>query len=116
MKFRSDPPDPSELPRAWLVWPIGVPVLILVLAWAAERSGHIWNIHGDGVAILLLFFASALFALVASIVNLSSVLPALRRYPSLRTPANLACASLAAIFVVVASCYFAFGLLQVFLR
>jgi hypothetical protein len=102
MKFRTIPPDPAEIPRARLVVPPSIPILIVALAWVAERAGHTWNIHGDAAALIVLFGVSLLVALVASASALVSVIPAVRHYPSLRTKANILCIAFASVFVAAA--------------
>ena len=102
MEFRSIPPDPRELPRAKLLWPPAVPAAIALSAWLAEQLGHQWNIHGDAAAMLMLFALSVLVGAVVSLIALASVLPALRRYPSLRSRPNLVCSGIAVSFVVAA--------------
>ena len=58
---------------------------------------------------MILFFTLAvLVGAAASIVTLVSVLPALQKYPSLRSPLNLTCTGLSATFVVAALGYFAY--------
>jgi hypothetical protein len=83
-------------------------VAIALSAWLAELLGHQWNIHGDAAAMLMLFALSVLVGTAASIVTLASVLPALRRYPSLRSHLNLVCTGIAVVFVTAALTYIAY--------
>ena len=88
--------------------PPSIPIVLSALAWAVESSGHVWNIHGDAIALLLLFAASLLFAVVSSLVVLASVVPALIRHPTLRAKQNLFAAAFASVFVVAAICLVAY--------
>ena len=99
MEFRTIPPDPKELPRIKLVWPPMVSASIVLVAWLAEKAGHQWNVHGDAIVIALLFVASLAVGGVASILSLASIVPALRRHKTLRTPLNLSCTAISAIFL-----------------
>jgi hypothetical protein len=112
VKFRTIPPDPAELPRIKLVWPAAIPTLILLVAWAAQLSGYAWNIHGDGALLVVCFFLSLLVGVVASLLTLASVIPALKTYPTLRSRVNLACTGFAVIFTVTASAYLVAGIVK----
>ena len=109
MLFRTIPPDASELSPAKLLWPPVLIALIALFAWLTELSGHRWNIHGDAVAMLLAFGVSLFAGVVSSIVTLSSVLPALQRYPSLRSQRNLLSAGISVLFVAGAIAFIAFA-------
>jgi len=105
LKFRTIPPDPAEFPRARLLWPVAIPLLVLGVIWLTEQLGHQWNIHGDGIFAILAFALSVVVGAVVSVVALASLLPALREHESLRTKANLICTGVAAIFVLAALAY-----------
>jgi hypothetical protein len=99
-----------------LLWPT-VPALFLVaVASLAEWNGHQWNIHGEGVLFLGLLFVSIAVGTVASIFALCTLVPLLRRHPTLRSRTNLACAGLSALFVAVTLSWIAFGLAAVALQ
>ena len=93
--------------------PPSIPIVMLALAWAADSSGHAWNVHGSAMALLLLFAATLLFAVVSSLVALWSVVPALIRYPTLREKPNLFAAAFSAVFVVAALCLAAYTVAKV---
>ena len=112
MQFRTIPPDPTELPRAKLVWPAVIPTLILLFAWLAESNGHAWNIHGDGALLLACFFLSLLVGVVASLFTLASVIRALKRYPTLRSKANLACTGVSVVFAAAAAASLVAGIVK----
>jgi hypothetical protein len=105
VKFRTIPPDPAEFPRARLIWPVTIPLLVLGLAWGAERLGHQWNIHGDGILVILAFALSMVVGAVVSAVSLASLLPSLREHASLRSRANLVCTGVSVAFVLAALAY-----------
>jgi hypothetical protein len=113
VKFKTIPPDPAEIPRTRLVVPPSIPIVMFALAWWAESSGHVWNIHGDAMALLLLFAASLLFAVVSSLIVLASVVPALIRYPTLRAKPNLFAVAFSSVFVVAALCLVAYTVAKV---
>lgn len=113
MKFRTVPPDPAEFPRLRLLWPLAMPVLILGVLWFGEWTGHQWNIHGAGALIAVILVASLLVGLVASTSALLSLVPALREHPSLRTPVNMACTALAALFAVSCALYLGVSLVMI---
>jgi len=101
MKFRTIPPDAGELSCVNLLWPSAVLAGSMLFAGLSELTGHPWSVHSDvGGPMMLLFALSTLVGIVVSIVTLASVLPALRRYPSLRSRRNLVCAGISLAYVV----------------
>ena len=85
----------------------------MLIAFLAEKLGHVWNVHGDAIGMMLLFFGSLLFAFVFSLITLSSVIPTFRRYPEARTKVNVFCAAFASLYVVASTLlvtYIAFSL------
>lgn len=102
MQFRSTPPDPAEFPRMRLLWPIAAPAAILAFVLRLEGSGHQMGISGEGALVIGAFFLALATGAIASIVSLSSLLPALQRHETLRTRANLLCVAASLAFVVVA--------------
>ena len=102
MKFRTIPPDPDEFPRARLIVPSAIPLLIMLLAWTAERAGHVWNVHGDAIGVFLILAVSSVVAVVVTAFSLVSVVPALLRYPTLRSRINLISVAFASAFLLAA--------------
>ncbi|MDZ7589921.1 MAG: hypothetical protein U5L05_04350 [Rubrivivax sp.] len=102
MQFRSTPPDPAEFPRIRLLWPIAAPAAILIFVLRVEGSGHHLGISGEGALVIAAFYLALAIGAIASIVSLSSLLPALRQHETLRTRANLFCVAASLAFVVVA--------------
>ncbi len=95
-------PKPSEFPRAKLLWPLVAPVSVLAFALAAEGAGHAWNVHGDLIALILVFSAALLIGLISLLFALPQAIRMLLSYPSLRTASNLVATGLALAFVGVA--------------
>ena len=110
VKFRSIPPDPAEFPRTKLLWPPALPLLLLAIAWLADRGGHQWNIHGDGALLLGATFVLLIVGTLASLFTLSSLIPALMKHPTLRTRTNLLCTAVSVAFVTVTPACLIFGL------
>jgi len=99
-----------------LLWPPALPALLLLGAWLAEINGHVWNIHAEGALLLGAFFVLLLIGAVYSLFSLGALVPALRRYPSLRTKPNLAITGVSIAFVTLSLVYLALGLLKFFLQ
>jgi hypothetical protein len=107
MSFSTDPPDPAEFPRRRLLLPAALLAVIFGLAWLGDRAGlQTLNIHGPGVVVMLVLPVLFFVGVIKSGLSLVLVVPALWQHPSLRSPSNLACTSVSALFVA----YFAFGL------
>lgn len=85
-----------------LLWPIAVPAAILAFALRIEGSGHHWGISGEGALVIGAFYLALAIGAIASVVSLSSLLPALGQNETLRTRANLLCVAASLAFVVVA--------------
>ena len=101
MKFRTIPPDAGELSCVNLLWPSAVLAGFMLYAGLSELTGHPWNSHSNvGGPMMLLFVLSTLVGIVVSVIKLAFVLPALRRYPSLRSRRNLFCTGLSLAYVV----------------
>jgi hypothetical protein len=113
MQFRSIPPDPAEFPRVKLLWPPALPSLLAAFPWLADLNGHQWNIHGDGALLLAALFLLILIGTVASLFTLSALIPALKRHPSLRSRANVACTGVSVAFVTIALAWLLLGLAKV---
>jgi uncharacterized membrane protein YozB (DUF420 family) len=79
----------------------------------AELQGHQWNIHGDGALLLGALLLSILVGLVASVVALSTLIPALIRHPTLRTTPNLASTAISVAFVLLAASWVTVGIAKV---
>jgi len=113
VKFRADPPDPIEFPRFKLLWPLVVPIVVGLVTWGAERGGHTWNIHGDAIALILVFFAGLVVGLVALLFTLPQAFRTLLRFSSLRTPSNFVATGLAIAFILVAAFYILYAIFKV---
>ena len=93
-----------------LVWPPLLPIGVLAIAFIAERAGHKWQMHGDGILIVLLFLGTMLFAVAASVVSLASAIAILRRLPEERTFAIVFSTAFAAAFVVVSAAFLVYAI------
>jgi uncharacterized membrane protein len=113
VEFHSFPPDPAEFPRLRLLWPPAIPLLLLAILWLGERGGHQWNIHGASALLVFALVLSLIVGLVASLLALLSLVPALRKHQSLRTPMNLACTMISAVFLVVCVLYLGIGFAKI---
>jgi hypothetical protein len=112
MIFRTIPPDPSEFPRIRMILPLVMSSLILGFGLIVSSTGHQWNIHGDGALLLGLFLISAFVGSISSCFMLSSLVPALIKHKSLRTPLNLACTATTVVYVAICFVYFLLGLAE----
>jgi hypothetical protein len=113
VKFRTVPPDPREFPKAKLLSPWLVPVGIACIAWGADRAGHVWNIHGDAIALIVLFFLSLVVGFTVLAFTLPQAIRALLKFSSLRTPANVLATGAAAAFMGIAAFYVGFAIVKV---
>jgi hypothetical protein len=102
VKFRSVPPDPDEFPRFALWGPPLLPLAIFGAAWLADFGGHKWNVHGDAVAMFMLFLVAASGAFISSAIFIALAIPALRQHASLRTRANLLSVVVSGAYVLLA--------------
>jgi len=102
MKFRNDLPDTTAFPRTKLLWSLVAPVSVLAFALAAEGAGHAWNVHGNLIALILVFSAALVIGLISLLFALPQAIRMLSSSPSLRTASNLVATGLALAFVGVA--------------
>ena len=90
----------SRFPTKALILPPILPVAVMAFTWLLDWSGHRFDVHGDILLVIAVFFLLSLIALLVEAVAVPIAWRLLHKHASLRTPRHLIAIGIGALYLL----------------